>query len=150
MFGARRLYVDTADGRHVGWVDLNTGHRSLVMPELASAFETAVSEAEDARTPRRALAQAIEFALIAGLAAEDRPESVPQAEAAVETFTEEPSPDMRRAYRGKQAFSTWDLGARGKRLVADELDRPATMDPRWAYQNFASAGRSAQVAHLFA
>ncbi len=150
MFGARRLYVDTADGRHVGWVDLNTGHRSLVMADLAPAFEAAVDEAEGARAPRRALAQAIEFALIAGLSLQDEPEAEPEATVAADTLAEDPSADMRRAYRGKQAYSDWDLSPCGKRLAADEHDRTASLDPRWAYQNSTSAGRFAEVAHLFA
>lgn len=161
-FGTRRLYVDTPDGRHVGWVDLNTGHRSLAMPELAPSFMIAISEAEDALPPRRALDEAIESALIAGQAAlhasestpastpQDRPE--PQLGASVPAGhrADEPTTTMRRAYRGKQAFSSWEVGARGKRLVADDLDRPAPMDPRLAYLNSTSVQHDAQVAHLFA
>jgi hypothetical protein len=56
---------------------------------------------------------------------------------------------MRHAYRGKKAFSDWDLSPRGTRLVADELDGPAATDPRWAYQHSAPAERVAEVAQLF-
>ena len=42
----RRLYVNTEEGRLVGWVDLASGERSLAMPELAAAFEAAISAAQ--------------------------------------------------------------------------------------------------------
>ena len=157
-FGARRLYIDTADGQHVGWVDLNTGHRSLAMPELAPAFSVAMSEAEEARTPRRALDQAIEFALIAGHAALDAseatpavaPQAQPQARVAADDTDEDQFVTMRRGYRGKQAFSSWEVGARGKRLVADDLDQHISSGPRMAYLNSISDGQIVEVTHLFA
>ena len=37
-----RLYGHTADGRNVGWVDLDTGERSFDLPGFAEAFERAV------------------------------------------------------------------------------------------------------------
>ena len=153
QFGARRLCVDTTDGRHVGWVNLDTGQRSLAIPELEPAFEiavseSAVSESADASTPRWALAQAIEFALIEGLASQGRTEAPPEATVPAGTAGGDHSAAMRHAYRGKKAFSDWDLSARGTRLVADELDGPASTDPRGAYQNSAPAGRVAEVAQL--
>jgi hypothetical protein len=161
-FGARRLYIDTADGQHVGWVDLNTGHRSLVMPELAPAFSLAMSEAEEARTPRRALDQAIEFALITGHAAlqtseatpavapQAQPQAQPQARIAADDTDEDQFVTMRRGYRGKQAFSSWEVGASGKRLVADDLDQHVSSGPRMAYLNSVSDGHIAEVTQLFA
>ncbi len=156
-FGARRLYIDTPDGQHVGWVDLNTGHRSLAMPELAPAFSLAMSEAEGARAPRRALDQAIEFALIAGHAPlnvsepipASAPQALPQPSVAADDSDDEQLVTMRRGYRGKQAFSTWDVGARGKRLVAEDLEQHVSSGPRMAYLNSVSDGRIAEVAHLF-
>jgi hypothetical protein len=41
-FGFDRLYGHTADGRNVGWVDLDTGERSFELPGFAEAFERAV------------------------------------------------------------------------------------------------------------
>jgi hypothetical protein len=157
-FGARRLYIDTPDGQHVGWVDLNTGHRSLAMPELAPAFSLAMSEAEGARAPRRALDEAIEFALLAGHAAHHASESTPavapqaqpQVSVAADAGDDEQFVTMRRGYRGKQAFSDWEVGARGKRLVADELDQHVSSGPRMAYLNSVSDGQIAEVTHLFA
>ena len=156
-FGARRLYIDTPDGQHVGWVDLNTGHRSLAMPELAPAFMLAMSEAEEARAPRRALDQAIEFALIAGHAtvhaSEPAPAVAPIAQPEAGVAADHRIDDlvtMRHAYRGKQAFSSWDVGTRGKRLVAEELDQHVSSGPRMAYLNSVSDGHIAEVSHLFA
>ena len=138
MFGTSRLYVNTADGRPVGWIDLKTGHRTLAMPDLEPAFEIALSggegapaQAEDSPTPRRALEAAIELALVTGHAALQPDDSQP----AEHENAEEPADHMRRAFRGKQAYSSWDLGARGTRLVEDDLDRPVCQDPRWAYLN---------------
>ncbi len=57
---------------------------------------------------------------------------------------------MRRAYRGRHAYSSWDLGARGKRLVADQLDQPVSPDPRWVYQHSTSVrDHDADIAQLF-
>ncbi len=60
-YGRRRLYVNTPVGTPVGWVDLNTGERSLAMPDLAAAFEATIADHEAATpapyTPRRALEQ---------------------------------------------------------------------------------------------
>jgi hypothetical protein len=157
-FGARRLYIDTPDGQHVGWVDLNTGHRSLAMPELAPAFSLAMAEAEEARAPRRALDQAIEFALITGQAADQvsesapavAPQAQPQVSVAADASDDEQVVTMRRGYRGKQAFSGWEVGARGKRLVADDLDQHVSSGPRMAYLNSVSDGQIAEVTHQFA
>lgn len=160
-FGTRRLYVTTRDGKHVGWVDLKTGRRSLAMPELAQAFDIAVSEAEDApteapdsHTRRQELEEAIELALIAGHASLQAPESTP-AELTesgpatplevwmADNQSDEPPALMRHAYRGKHAYSGWDLGAHGKRLVED--DQPVSPDPRWAHLNSRSVGDRASL-----
>ncbi|MDQ3972901.1 MAG: NERD domain-containing protein [Actinomycetota bacterium] len=42
-YGKDRLYVNTADGQPVGWVDLLTGERILKRPKLREAFERAVA-----------------------------------------------------------------------------------------------------------
>lgn len=42
-FGMRRLYVNTADGVQVGWVDLVSGERTLALPDMAAAFEAAIT-----------------------------------------------------------------------------------------------------------
>ena len=121
-FGTRRLYVDTADGRHVGWVDLKTGRRSLVMPGLAPAFHIAVAEAQHA-----AAADPTQT-----LRGEQREVCVTEADA-------QPT-SMRHAYRGKHAYSSWELGPGGSRLVAADLDQLVSVDPHWAYLNAAFVG----------
>jgi hypothetical protein len=158
-FGTHRLYVHTADGHLVGWVDEKTGHRSLARPEFASAFQVAVPGTEDAPTaanaptPRRALEEAIEFALIAGYAALD---STPAPEArhlqiCSDNQAEDQAAPMRRAYRGKLAYSSSELGAGGKRLVAEELEELVSTDPHWIYLNSTSvADKGAEITQLFA
>ena len=42
-YGKRRLYVNTADGVQVGWVDLVSGERTLALPAMAAAFEAAIA-----------------------------------------------------------------------------------------------------------
>jgi hypothetical protein len=37
-----RLYGHAADGRNIGWVDLDTGERSIELPGFAEAFERTV------------------------------------------------------------------------------------------------------------
>lgn len=62
-YGKRRLYVKTADGTEVGWVDLVSGERSLAMAELADAFEAAIaakqSDVPEPCTARRALEEQV-------------------------------------------------------------------------------------------
>lgn len=41
----------------------------------------------------------------------------------------------RRFWLGKNAYSTWERGAIGERLVADELAKLVGKDPRWGYLN---------------
>lgn len=127
-FGSRRLYVDTADGQHVGWIDLKTGHRVLAMPELSAAFELALAEADDTAedsptSPQ--LLHAHDFAVLAGQTHKE---------------ASEPPAVMRHAYRGTSAYSTWDLGPSGRRLIVEEQDHLASLDARFAYLNPTSVG----------
>jgi len=122
-FGTHRLYVDTADGQHVGWVDLKTGRRSIAFPEFAPAFEIAVTEAETARA--------------AELAQDERRQ---QLEVCVsDDQADEPPTLMRHAYRGKAAYSSWELGPSGNRLMAEEPRQLVLVDPRSAYLNAVGA-----------
>jgi hypothetical protein len=43
-FGMDRVYVNTADGDRIGWVDLGTGERVIESPAHAHIFERAVGE----------------------------------------------------------------------------------------------------------
>jgi len=58
-YGKRRLYVNTAEGVQVGWVDLASGERTLAVPGLADAFEEAIArqqtEVPEPYVPRHAL-----------------------------------------------------------------------------------------------
>jgi hypothetical protein len=52
-FGMDRLYVNTADGSRIGWVDLGTGERVIELPAHAHSFERAVDECTSARSGPR-------------------------------------------------------------------------------------------------
>ncbi|HEY3407611.1 MAG TPA: hypothetical protein VGK53_05510, partial [Propionicimonas sp.] len=68
-WGKHRLYVNTADGQQVGWVDLDTGERSLVILELAFEFEAAIQNhdgEEDDYQPRRGVVASTELPSTAG------------------------------------------------------------------------------------
>lgn len=58
-YGKRRLYVNTAYGVEVCWVDLVSGERTLAMPDVAAEFEAAITNYQTDKpqpyTPRRVL-----------------------------------------------------------------------------------------------
>jgi hypothetical protein len=41
-YGKRRVYVKTPDGDQVGWVDLNTGKRTIEQPQWADQFQATI------------------------------------------------------------------------------------------------------------
>lgn len=61
-YGRHLVAVSTLDGARVGWVDLASGERSVLLPELEAAFNAAVAAAADSPSqyiPRRAFADAV-------------------------------------------------------------------------------------------
>jgi len=110
-WGKHRLSVNTADGDQVGWVDLDTGERSLAMPELASEFEAALERhaEEDDYQPRRGVISPAEHARTGAYT--------------VRRF--EPTPI--------------DLST-NRHMVAEELDELVALDSRWSYINSIPAG----------
>ena len=46
-YGKERLYVNLPDGSRVGWLDLQTGQRTLERPDLRAEFERALSRHQD-------------------------------------------------------------------------------------------------------
>lgn len=224
--GRHRLYVNAPDGRHVGWADLDTGERSLAIPELGPSFDRAVGEASaDDRAasyvPRRALADQLQQRDAAAssiptlrvplepnvqpppareprpaaprpaaapqsprpastalpihpVAASPAPALVPQAEWAApvgppfvaDLAANHPGQSLqsqidaahrdgqrptivRRVLLGKNAYSSWELGAIGEQLVARELDRLVSRDRRWVYLNSIPVGTNdSDIDHL--
>lgn len=161
-WGKHRLYVNTADGEQVGWVDLDTGERSLTLPELAAAFEIAIQNpSEDAYLPRRGIAAPAERARAAAPSPARVVEAVPvdlsgnrpgeQLEAqiaAVLQAGQEPTL-AGPGFSGRRAYSAWELGVLGERMVAEELDRLIALDPRWAYLNSIPVGtNNSDIDHL--
>ena len=47
---------------------------------------------------------------------------------------------LRRFRYGRHAYSSWEKGAIGERLVAEELDKLVEQDPRWGYLNSVPVG----------
>jgi hypothetical protein len=155
-WGKRRLYVNTADGEQVGWVDLDTGERSLVILELAFEFEAAIQshDEEDDYQPRRGVIASAEHPSTTGAHSVRRFESTPvdlsgnrpgqQLEARITAALEaahEPTP----ARPGKRAYSGWELGIQGEHTIAEELDELVALDPRWASINSIAVGTKGSV-----
>ena len=163
-WGKHWLYVNTADGQQVGWVDLDTGERSLVILELAFEFEAAIKSHdadEDDYQPRRGVLASAEHPSSTGAHAVRRFGSTPvdhnvnrpdeqlevQIAAALEAGPE-PAP-ARPAFAGKRAYSDWEPGVQGERTVAEELDELVALDPRWAYINAIPVGTNgSDIDHL--
>ena len=51
----------------------------------------------------------------------------------------------RRFWLGKNAYSTWERGAIGERLVAEQLSRLAQADPRWGFINSIPVGDEVDI-----
>jgi hypothetical protein len=159
-WGKHWLYVNTADGQQVGWVDLDTGERSLVILELAFEFEAAIKSHdadEDDYQPRRGVVASAEHPRTSGAHAVRRFESTPvdlsehrpaeQLEAQISAALEpgqEPMP-ARPDFSGRRAWSGWELGVKGERTVAEELDELVALDPRWASINSIPVGSHGSV-----
>ncbi len=160
-WGKRRLYVSTADGDRVGWVDLDTGERSLAVSGRASEFEAAIqSYSEDAYLPRRGIAAPAEQARSAATSprrAEPEPtdltgnrpgEQLEDQIAAALQAGQEPTPSG-TGLSGERGCSGSELGVLGERKVAEELDRLVALDPRWAYINSIPVGtNNSDIDHL--
>lgn len=56
---------------------------------------------------------------------------------------------LRRFFLGKNAYSTWERGAIGERLVADELAKLVHKDPRWGFIHSIPVGaKGSDIDHL--
>ena len=161
IWGKHRLYVNTADGQQVGWVDLDTGERSLVILELAFEFEAAIQnhDEEDDYQPRRGVIASAEHPRPGAHAvrrfgstpvdlSENRPGEQLEARAEALEAGQEPAP-AGPGFAGKRAFSGWDVGVQGEHTVAEELDELVALDPRWAYINAIPVGTNgSDIDHL--
>jgi len=150
-WGKHRLYVNTADGDQVGWIDLDTGERSLVMPGLASEFEAALQSHdgdEDDYQPRRGVIASAAHARTGAYSVRRfEPTPIDPSSPALEADPE-PTPE-RPEFSGKRAYSGWELGAAGEHMVAEELDELVALDPRWAYINSIPVGtQGSDIDHL--
>ncbi|MCC6497732.1 MAG: NERD domain-containing protein [Propionibacteriaceae bacterium] len=147
-WGKHRLYVNTVAEQRVGWLDLDTGERSLDLPQFASVFEAALEEVADidergSYSPRRTVTPPVLDL------ADRRPGEHLEAQIAA---TIEAGRELKPAvpgFEGKRAYSSWELGVLGERAVADELDRLVDLDPRWAFLNSIPVGtHKSDIDHL--
>ncbi|MDQ7993570.1 MAG: nuclease-related domain-containing protein [Propionicimonas sp.] len=147
-WGRHRLYVDTRDGRPVGWLDQDTGQRSLEDPAFAPAFEAALQQASAAGdapdySPRRTfVAPAVDLA-------GRRPGEQLEARIAATLDAGGELQPARPGFEGRHAYSSWELGVLGEQAVARQLDRLAGLDPRWRFLNSIPVGtHRADIDHL--
>jgi hypothetical protein len=159
-WGKHRLYVNTADGQQVGWVDLDTGERSLVILELAFEFEAAIQSHdadEDDYQPRRGVLASAEHTRTTGAHIVQRFGSAPvglsgnrpgeQLEAQIAAALEagqQPAPAS-PGFPGKRAYSGWEPEVQGEHTLAEELEDLVALDPRWACINSIPVGTNGSV-----
>lgn len=169
-YGKDRLYVNTGDGRRVGWMDLATGQRTVERPEFAEAFEHAVAGHRE-EEPRHATAAPT---------SEQRDSPSPPAPATkssgspdIEPFTvritysdlgirragqaaREQADEHRRAAPVRSLASrllgvhteerAWRIGADGEKAVAQRLDR---LPAPWTILHAVPVGhRGADIDHV--
>lgn len=147
-WGKHRLYVNTADDRTVGWLDVDSGEPTLDMPELKPDFEAALQEARAIEetvgyVPRRTIADPV-----LDLAFRRPGEHLEQQIAAASEAGRELKP-AQPDFPGRRAYSAMELGVLGERAVADELNQLVGLDPRWAFVNSIPVGtHNADIDHL--
>ena len=160
-FGHDRLYVRTASGADLGWWNLATGEGHALDPQQAPELKRIVRDWLQNQgvgaQPRPALRQVTPLE-----AEEPQPRAKPRRAAdyapPVRTVVES-SADLLANCAGEAlmrrevaelaagrssgrrfadfvpATSSWEVGAVGEQLVADELRRLAAQDPRWGFLN---------------
>ena len=115
-WGKHRLYVNTADDRTVGWLDVDSGEPTLDMPELKPDFEAALQEARAIEetvgyVPRRTIADPV-----LDLAFRRPGEHLEQQIAAASEAGRELKP-AQPDFPGRRAYSAMELGVLGERAV---------------------------------
>ena len=168
-FGFDRLYGRTADGRNVGWVDLDTGERSIELPGFEAAFERTVEawrhgHPANARVPHEVRAappagwpargdvkqNSAEASSSAASGnwldlADNRAGAAVRAKA-LEALRDEPVWTLLARVAGVHTEErAWRLGGRGEELIGKKL---AKLGPRWHVLHSIPIGDSADIDHL--
>ena len=147
-WGMHRLYVNTADERRVGWLDLDTGEPTIEMPELKRDFEAALHEAASleeqvGEAPRRIISDPVTDL------ADRRPGEHLEVQIAAAAESGQELKPAHPDFQGKRAYSAMELGVLGERAVAEELDELVGLDPRWTFLNSIPVGtHRADIDHL--
>lgn len=162
-YGQDRLYVTDEAGESVGWWDLASDkphpvHEDL-LPRLSQAVAGWRAGALNTAGPPRPENRAPSVAghhhmtdpkppapvdLLWNSAGQQLTAHIEVAHAAGQRPTL-----LRRLLLGKNAYSSWERGAIGERLVAQELRRLVHLDPRWGYLHSIPVGSNgSDIDHL--
>lgn len=149
-YGQSRLYVTDDAGAELGWWDLKTDQPHPASPRHLEALKLAVLEWKfDQPPPRHSLpggqrrSVSGDGDLLANLPGTQLAPYVAAAHEAGEVPTA-----WRRARLGKHAYSSWERGAIGERLVAAKLHELHRFDGRWGYLNSIPLGEQGDIDHF--
>lgn len=174
-FGHDRLYVRSVAGADLGWWDLTTDEGHALDPQLAADLAQIVrdwQEADGVGAPARPVLRQVtpleadepqitgKPRRAAGYAAPVR--TVVEASAdllsnrAGEALMRREVAELAAGRSSGRRFSdfvpvasSWEVGAVGEQLVADELRRLAAQDPRWGFLNSIPVNaKGADIDHL--
>ncbi len=161
-FGHDRLYVRSLAGADLGWWDLTTDEGHALDPQLAPELQLIVRDWQESHgigaPARRVLRQVtpLEAEEPHGVAASPRraagyvepvrtvvePPADLLANRAGESLLRREVAELAAGRSSGRRFadfvpvaSSWEVGAVGEQLVADELRKLAALDPRWGFLN---------------
>lgn len=173
-FGSDRLYIRSVAGADLGWWDLTTGEGHALDPQLAPELAHTVRDWQDANgvstqagpvlrqvTPLEADEPQITAKprRAAGYAAPVRTVAEPSADLlanrAGEALMRHEVAELAAGRSSGKRFadfvpvaSSWEVGAVGEQLVADELRTLAAQDPRWGFLNSIPVNVGTDIDHL--
>jgi hypothetical protein len=160
-FGHDRLYVRTVAGADLGWWDLTTDEGHALDPQLAPDLAQIVRDWQEANgvgAPARPVLRQVTPLKAGEPQTTAKPRRAAGYAAPVRTVVEA-SADLLSNRAGEALMrrevaelaagrssgrrfadfvpvaSSWEVGAVGEQLVADELRRLAAQDPRWGFLN---------------
>jgi hypothetical protein len=141
-YGKDRLYVNTADGARVGWVDRQTGTTTLEMEALAEEFRQAIEAYSDGGDTRPAPVPQLPWTDLA----QNQPAELVRAQARAAREAAPVRTLLERAFRVHGEERAWRIGADGEEMVAAQL---AALPPEWRVLHGIPVGtRGADIDHL--
>ena len=154
-YGQSRLYVTDDAGAELGWWDLKTDEPHPASPDDLVALRVAVLGWKgQQRAPARHEAAGDIGASRASAHHGDLLSNLPATQIAPQVAAAHASGEVPTAWRrrllGKHAYSSWERGAIGERLVAAKLHELHRYDGRWGYLNSIPVGDQADIDHFVA